>query len=183
MINGVFPKLVAWRTLSSCYPEKTWSESSNTTWKANLREGFQLIRHPVKEVYSPVSDGETSFVGHLVAVQKQRVTENLCALPLARHSETQRKPQGWALLERTCREVKRPRDRKKSGRNGQRVSISAPTTVNNPYNNNDMRISYVADTALNPLETFNMVESAYCPLSLQSRKRLRADRLFKTRKD
>lgn len=109
---------------------------------------------------------ESSFAGHLAEVQNQTVPENLCALPLARDSETQRKPQGWVFLERTYGVVKRTRDRKRMiemVRGYLFLLLLKITTYT-------LRISYVADTALRPLETFTMVESAYCHPSLQTRK-------------
>ena len=127
--------MVCIRTLSSCYPEKTWPESPNATREATLREGFQSTQHLVREDYSSISDGETSFAGHLTAVREQMVTENPCPLPPARHSETQRTRQGWAFLDSACWAVRGPRH-KKDSRSGHWVSISAYPVVNNHYNNN-----------------------------------------------
>lgn len=66
---------------ASCCPEKTWSESPNTAQKANLRDACQFIQLPVEEAYPSISDGETSFAGHLAAVRKSPRISVPCLLP------------------------------------------------------------------------------------------------------
>lgn len=39
-----------------------------------MRETFQGIQPPVEEMYPRVGDGETSLAGHLMAIQKQKIT-------------------------------------------------------------------------------------------------------------
>lgn len=126
-----------------CSPNFSWRTLLVSLRKHGLNLLTRLGKLPWESVYtascqgtySSISDGETSFAGHLMAVRKQMVTKNPCALPLARGSETQSEPQGWPFLDSISWEMRRPRH-EKNGQSGHWVSISAHTIVNNRDNNN-----------------------------------------------
>lgn len=110
---------------SSCYPEKNWYKSPNTTLKGNLREAFQLLQSIfIQEVCFSSRDGESSFGGHLVAVRKQMLPEDSSALPLTGHFEA-------SEVARLIENLLRSERVRENGPNCHRVYISPCTTVNN----------------------------------------------------